>query len=71
MYILMSGTSPLETFPLLLEATPQQRAKFGMGIDDDDIHISSFFETAEPDTNIPFQIRHFKYSSFHILFVGM
>ena len=53
---------PLEAFPLLLEATPQQRAKFEIGLDgddirwdeiDEDIHISSFFETAEPDTNNP------------------
>ena len=53
---------PLEAFPLLLEATPQQRARFEIGIDgddihwdeiDEDIHISSFFETAEPDTNNP------------------
>ena len=53
---------PLEAFPLLLEATPQQRAQFEIGIDgddihwdeiDEDIHISSFFETAEPDTNNP------------------
>ena len=53
---------PLEAFPLLLEATPQQRAKFEIGLDGDDIHwdeidvdihISSFFETAEPDTNNP------------------
>ena len=53
---------PLEAFPLILEATPQQRAQFEIGIDgddihwdeiDEDIHISSFFETAEPDTNNP------------------
>ena len=53
---------PLEAFPLLFEATPQQRAQFEIGIDgddirwdeiDEDIHISSFFETAEPDTNNP------------------
>ena len=53
---------PLEAFPLLLEATPQQRAEFEIGMDgddirwdeiDEDIHISSFFETAEPDTNKP------------------
>ena len=53
---------PLEAFPLLLEATPQQRAQFEIGLDgddvrwdeiDEDIHISSFFETAEPDTNNP------------------
>ena len=53
---------PLEAFPLLLEATPQQRAKFEIGLDgddirwddiDEDIHISSFYETVEPDTNNP------------------
>lgn len=53
---------PLEAFPLLFEATPQQRAKYEIGIDgddihwdeiDEDIHISSFFETSEPDTNNP------------------
>ena len=53
---------PLEAFPLLLEATPRQRAQFEIGLDgddirwdeiDEDIHISSFFETTEPDTNNP------------------
>ena len=53
---------PLEAFPLLLEATPQQRAQFEIGMNgddihwdeiDEDIHISSFFETVEPDTNNP------------------
>ena len=53
---------PLEAFPLLLEATPQQRAQFEIGLDgddirwdeiDEDIHIRSFYETAEPDTNNP------------------
>ena len=53
---------PLEAFPLLLEATPEQRAKFEIGTDgddirweeiDEDIHISSFFVNAEPDTNNP------------------
>jgi len=51
---------PLEAFPLLLEATSEQRAKYEIGIDgddvhwddiDEDIHISSFFINAEPDTN--------------------
>ena len=51
---------PLEAFPLLLEATSEQRAKYEIGIDgddirwdeiDEDIHISSFFVTAEPDAN--------------------
>ena len=49
---------PLEAFPRLLDATPEQRAGFRIGRDgddlrwedlDEDIHISSFFETAEPD----------------------
>ena len=53
---------PLEAFPLLLEATPEQRSKYEIGIDgddirwddiDEDIHISSFFVTAEPDSNNP------------------
>ena len=53
---------PLEAFPRLLKATPHQRAQFEIGLDgddirwdeiDEDIHISSFFETAEPDTNNP------------------
>lgn len=53
---------PLEAFPLLLEATDQQRAKYEIGLDgddlhwdeiDEDIHISSFFETAEPNMNNP------------------
>ena len=53
---------PLEAFPLLLDATPEQRAHYEIGIDgddirwddiDEDIHISSFFVTAEPDTNNP------------------
>lgn len=53
---------PLEAFPLLLEATPEQRAKYEIGIEgddirwddiDEDIHISSFFVTEEPDTDNP------------------
>ena len=45
-----------------MEATPEQRAKFEIGIDgddirwddiDEDIHISSFFVTEEPDANNP------------------
>ena len=51
---------PLEAFPLLYEATPEQRALFEIGLEgddlhwddiDEDIHISSFFETTEPDTD--------------------
>lgn len=53
---------PLEAFPLLLEATPKQRARYEIGMDgddirwddiDEDIHISSFFVTTEPDTDNP------------------
>lgn len=50
---------PLEAFPVLLEATPAQRARYEIGFlgddihweeIDEDIHVSSFLETAEPDT---------------------
>ena len=53
---------PLEAFPLLLEATPEQREAFEIGSDgddirweelDEDIHISSFHETAEPNSDNP------------------
>ena len=53
---------PLEAFPLLLDATDQQRAKYEIGLDgddlhwdeiDEDIHISSFFDTSEPDLDNP------------------
>lgn len=53
---------PLEAFPLLMDATDEQRAKYEIGLDgddihwdeiDEDIHISSFFETAEPNMNNP------------------
>lgn len=49
---------PLEAFPLLLDATPEQRSRYEIGLDgddlrweeiDEDIHISSFFESAEPN----------------------
>ena len=49
---------PLQVFPVLLEATPAQRACYEIGFDgddirweelDEDIHISSFHETDEPD----------------------
>ena len=49
---------PLEAFPLLLEATPEQRLRYEIGIDgddlrwddiDEDIHITSFFITEEPN----------------------
>ena len=65
-YILTSQgntySRPLEAFPLLLEATPKQRAHYEIGIDgddirwddiDEDIHISSFFVSTEPDTDNP------------------
>ena len=53
---------PLEAFPLLFDATDQQRAKYEIGLDgddvhwdeiDEDIHISSFLDTAEPDMDNP------------------
>ena len=53
---------PLEAFPLLFDATDEQRAKYEIGLDgddihwdeiDEDIHISSFFDTAEPDMDNP------------------
>lgn len=53
---------PLEAFPLLLEATPEQREAFEIGSDgddirwdelDEDIHISSFHETSEPNSDNP------------------
>ena len=53
---------PLEAFPLLLEATDGQRAKYEIGMDgddihwddiDEDIHISSFYDATEPDLNNP------------------
>ena len=53
---------PLEAFPLLLEATPEQRLRFEIGLDgddirwdgiDEDIHISSFYVKEEPDTSNP------------------
>lgn len=49
---------PLEAFPVLLEATPAQRARYEIGFlgddihweeIDEDIHVSSFLEAAEPD----------------------
>lgn len=65
-YILTDGSHtysrPLEAFPLLLEASAEQRNRFEIGIDgddirwddiDEDIHISSFFDDTEPDTDNP------------------
>lgn len=49
---------PLEAFPLLKEASDEERRNFRIGKSgddirweslDEDIHISSFFDTAEPD----------------------
>lgn len=51
---------PLEAFPTLLEATEEQRMMYKIGrygddirweCLDEDIHISSFFMTEEPDYN--------------------
>ena len=51
---------PLEAFPLLMGASPEQREAFEIGPDgddirweelDEDIHISSFYETAEPNSD--------------------
>lgn len=51
---------PLEAFPLLMEASPDQRARYEIGAEgddlrwddiDEDIHISSFYDTTEPDRN--------------------
>ena len=53
-----SYSRPLEAFPRLMEATAKQRAAFKIGRDgddlrweelDEDIHISSFSETTEPE----------------------
>lgn len=53
---------PLEAFPLLYDATSEQRSRYEIGLEgddihwddiDEDIHISSFYDTAEPDrTNV-------------------
>lgn len=49
---------PLEAFPLLQEASDEERRNFKIGkfgddvrweVIDEDVHISSFFETVEPD----------------------
>lgn len=49
---------PLEAFPILLQASPSQREAFEIGRFgddlrwkelDEDIHVSSFFETTEPN----------------------
>lgn len=61
---------PLEAFPLLKEASEEDRHAFKIGKQgedvrwetlDEDIHISSFFETAEPDyeNEIAVLFRHF------------
>ena len=50
---------PLEAFPRLLDATLDQRSRYEIGPEgddihwediDEDIHITSFFKHAEPDT---------------------
>lgn len=61
---------PLEAFPILKEAALQQRNDYTIGKDktdirwetlDEDIHINSFFDTAEPeyDNNIAIALRQF------------
>ena len=49
---------PLEAFPLLKDASGDQRMRYEIGLEgddihwaelDEDIHISSFYESAEPD----------------------
>ena len=51
---------PLEAFPILHDATSEQRSRFEIGLLgddihwedlDEDIHVSSFFESEEPDSN--------------------
>ena len=53
-----SYSRPLEAFPILLEASDEERSKFTIGKDgddirwetlDEDIHISSFFDYVEPN----------------------
>lgn len=55
-----SYSRPLEAFPLLIDATPKQRSNYEIGVDgddirwdeiDEDIHISSFYDSTEPDRN--------------------
>lgn len=52
----------MEAFPILKEATENQRKAYKVGKDktdihwedlDEDIHISSFFDTTEPDPDNP------------------
>ena len=52
----------LLAFPLLLDASEEQRAKYEIGLEgddlhwddiDEDIHISSFFESVEPNRDNP------------------
>ena len=66
---------PLEAFPLLLEATPEQRSHYEISLDgddvrwddiDEDIHISSFFVTAEPDTNNPIAVVFQKFPQLNV-----
>lgn len=53
-----SFSRPLEAFPLLMEASDEARSRYEIGAEgddirweelDEDIHISSFYESAEPD----------------------
>lgn len=65
-YVLLNDGSiksrPLEAYPLLMDATDEQRNNFKIWAEgqsirwetiDEDIHISSFDETAEPNPNNP------------------
>lgn len=66
---------PLEAFPLLLEATPEQRSHYEIGLDgddvrwddiDEDIHISSFFITTEPNTDNPIAVVFQKFPQLNV-----
>lgn len=66
---------PLEAFPLLLDATDEQRAKYEIGLDgddlhwddiDEDIHISSFFETAEPNMDNPVAAVFYRFPQLNV-----
>ena len=60
--IALSISEILLAFPLLLDASEEQRAKYEIGLEgddlhwddiDEDIHISSFFESVEPNMDNP------------------
>ena len=66
---------PLEAFPLLLEATPEQRSHYEIGLDgddvrwddiDEDIHISSFFITTESNTDNPIAVVFQKFPQLNV-----